>query len=130
MATDFKQPNGIIGDAEKQTLYVADLGDRKIYRFRIRKDGSLSERKLFCEAGSDGMSIDDQRNIYVTNGKGVSVYNPKGKLIETIKVPRGWTANVTFAGPNRDQLFITAGNAVFTIPMRVRGLPLVQQPRE
>lgn len=123
VAAGLKQPNGIIGDAKMQVLYVADLGDKKIYRFKIAKDGSLEERSLFCEAGSDGMTIDEERNIYITNNKGVSVFNPQGELIETIRIPRGWTANATFAGPAHDHLFITAGNAVFKIKMRVRGLP-------
>ena len=123
VATDLKQPNGIIGDAENQTLYVADLGDKKIYKFDIKEDGSLGDRKLFCEAGSDGMTIDEDRNVYVTNGKGVSVFDSEGKLVDNITIPRGWTANVTFAGPDRDHLFITAGDAVFTMKMRVRGIP-------
>lgn len=127
VAEGFKQPNGIIGDAERQTLYVADIGGKKIYQFRIREDGGLTDRKLFCESGSDGMTIDENRNIYLTGSEGVTVYNPAGKLIETIKVRRGWTANVTFAGPQSDYLFITAGNSVFTIKMSVRGLPRAEQ---
>ena len=122
VADEFKQPNGIVGDAAKQTLYVADIGGKKTYQFTIQKDGSLTERKLFCKSGSDGMTIDERRNIYLTGRRGVTVYNPKGELIETIKVPRGWTANVTFAGPRRDHLFITSGNAVFSMKMAVRGL--------
>lgn len=122
VAEGFKQPNGIIGDAENQTVYVADIGGKKIYRFKIAEDGKLIDRKLFCESGSDGMTIDEKRNVYLTNSKGVTVFNPDGELIETIAVPRGWTANATFAGPKRKQLFITAGNSVFTIQMAVRGL--------
>lgn len=122
-ANDFKQPNGIIGDAERNMLYVADLGGKKTYRYRIGQDGKLSGRAVHCEAGSDGMTIDVSRNIYLTGSEGVTVYNPDGKLIETIAVPRGWTANVTFAGPKRDHLFITSGNAVFLIKMAVTGFP-------
>ena len=127
VANNFKQPNGIIGDAEQQKLYVADIGGKKVYRFTIGKDGKLSDRKLFCESGSDGMTIDEKRNIYLTGSDGVTVYNPDGKLIETIEVPRGWTANVTFAGPQSDYLFVTAGNAVFTMKMSVHGLSTTKQ---
>ena len=68
------------------------------------------------------MTIDEKRNVYLTNSKGVTVFNPEGELIETISIPRGWTANLTFAGPKRNQLFVTAGNSVFTMQMAVRGL--------
>jgi len=32
---DYKQPNGIIGTPDGKTLYVADIGDRKIWRYDI-----------------------------------------------------------------------------------------------
>ena len=122
VAGNLKQPNGIIGDDENQTLYVADIRAKKTFKFPINDDGSLGERALFCESGSDGMTIDEKRNIYLTGNQGVTVYDPSGKLIETIPVRKGWTANVTFAGPENDHLFITAGDAVFTIRMSVKGL--------
>ncbi|MDV6032261.1 MAG: SMP-30/gluconolactonase/LRE family protein [Phycisphaera sp. RhM] len=121
VAGDFTQPNGIIGDDENKVLYVADIGARKTYKFPIKKDGSLGERSLFCESGSDGMTIDEHRNIYLTGSQGVTVHDPSGNLIETIPVRKGWTANVTFAGPDNDHLFITAGDAVYTIQMAVQG---------
>ncbi|MCO8125087.1 SMP-30/gluconolactonase/LRE family protein [Stieleria sp. TO1_6] len=122
VADDLIQPNGIIGDVANRVLYVADMGAKKTYRYSIAEDGSLENRTLFCSSGSDGMTIDSQRNVYLTGGQGVTVFDPQGKLIETIQVPARWTANVTFAGPQRDQLFITAGDSVYTIKMSVQGL--------
>ena len=122
VAGDLKQPNGIIGDDKNNTLYVADIGAKKTYKYPINEDGSLGERTLFCESGSDGMTIDENRNLYLTGGKGVTVYDPSGKRIETISVPKKWTANVTFAGPNNSHLFITAGDSVFTIRTAISGL--------
>lgn len=120
VADGLKQPNGIIGDLEKRILYVADIGDGKTYRYQIADDGSLTERELFCSSGSDGMTMDTEGNVYLT-GRGVTVYNASGELIQTIEIPRRWTANVTFAGPNNDHLFITAGDAVFTIKTKTKG---------
>lgn len=115
---DLVQPNGIVGKGDK--LYVADIGDKKTYRYKINKDGSLSERKKLIDMGSDGMSIDETGNLYLT-GKGVTVVSPEGKKIEHIPVPEGWTANVCFAGKDRRTLFITAMDSVYTIPMKVTG---------
>ncbi len=114
-----KQPNGIVGTPDGRMLYVADIGDGKTYSFKINKDGSLSDRKLFCELGSDGMTIDDQGNIYLT-GKGVHVFNSKGEKIHHIEVPEGWTANVCFGGPQFDTLFITASKGLYALKMNVR----------
>jgi gluconolactonase len=70
--------------------------------------------------GSDGMTLDSRGNVYLT-GKGVTVYDPAGNKIEHIDIPEGWTANVCFGGKDRDILFITASEAVYTLPMRVKG---------
>jgi len=117
----FKQPNGIVGTPDGKLLYVADIGDSKIYRYRIENDGSLSDKQVFAPQGSDGMTIDEDGNVYLT-GRGVTVYNPKGEKIQQIDVPAGWTANVCFGGIAMDHLFITARDKVFKLKMKVRGV--------
>src|SRR3546814_2388029 len=64
------------------------------------------------------MTIDNRGNIYLT-GKGVTVYNPKGKKIKEISVPAG-TSNVCFFGKDKNLLFITARESVYFMPMLVR----------
>jgi len=120
VATDLKQPNGIIGTPDGKTLYVADIGAGKSYSYSIEKDGSLANKKLFCELGSDGMTLDKEGNVYLT-GKGVTVFDPTGKKIEHIDVPEPWTANITFGGKDRKLLFITASKNIYGLQMRVQG---------
>ncbi|MEZ2335479.1 SMP-30/gluconolactonase/LRE family protein [Mucilaginibacter sp. RCC_168] len=116
----FVRPNGIVGTPDGQTLYVADIGDNKIYKYDINKDGSLSNRTLFFAQGSDGMAIDERGNIYLC-GKGVTIVNPQGEKIGHIDIDEPWSANVCFGGKNRDILFITASKAVYTMQMKVKG---------
>jgi gluconolactonase len=71
--------------------------------------------------GSDGMTLDDQGNLYLTN-KGVFVFNPQGEQIKHIEVPEGWTANVCFGGNGMDYLFITASKGLYRIKMKVKGV--------
>lgn len=120
-AEGFVQPNGIIGSADGETLYIADIGDKKTYSYAINTDGSLTNKKLFCELGSDGMTIDNLGNIYLT-GDGVTIFDKNGKQITHIEVPEKWTANVTFGGPNHNILFITAMDSVYTLEMNVNGV--------
>jgi gluconolactonase len=115
-----KQPNGIIGTADGKTLFVADIGDRKTYQFDIQPDGALTNKKLFCELGSDGMTIDANGNLYLT-GRGVSVFDPTGKKIDQIDVPESWTANVCFGGADRNTLFITASKSLYSVRTRFAG---------
>jgi gluconolactonase len=70
--------------------------------------------------GSDGMTIDERGNVYLT-GQGVTIFNPSGKQIAHIPIPEKWTANVTFGGSQRSQLFITASEAVYVLDMKVKG---------
>jgi len=117
---DLKQPNGIIGTPDGKTLYVADIGAGKTYRYQIQPDGSLKEKHLFCEMGSDGMTIDNEGNVYLT-GKGVTVFAPSGEKIQEIEVPEKWTANVCFGGKDHQTLFITASKGFYAIKTRVKG---------
>jgi gluconolactonase len=118
---DLKQPNGIIGTPDGTTLYVADIGAGKTYRYGIEPDGSLKEKRLFCPMGSDGMTIDHQGNIYLT-GKGVFVFDSSGQRIEHIEVPEPWTANVCFGGKDRHTLFVTASKSLYALQMQVKGV--------
>jgi gluconolactonase len=115
-----KQPNGLVGTPDGKTLYVADIGDNKTYAYDIQADGSLTNRKLFCSQGSDGMTLDEKGNVYLT-GRGVTVYDSAGKKIDQIAVPEGWTANVCFSGKDMKMLFITASTAIYSCPMQVKG---------
>ena len=121
LVSDMKQPNGIIGTPDGKTLYVADIDDSKTYVFDINKDGSLTNRRLFCSMGSDGMTIDSEGNVYLT-GKGVTVFDKSGKQIEHIAIAENWTGNVCFGGFDRKTLFITASTSVYGLSMRVRGV--------
>ncbi len=120
VATDLKQPNGIVGSPDGKTLYVADIGAGETFRYRIAADGSLSDKTLFCKLGSDGMSLDDKGNLYLT-GQGVTIFDKTGAKIENIPVPENWTANVTFGGKDRKTLFVTASTSVYTLRMRTHG---------
>lgn len=121
VANDFETPNGIIGTPDGKYLYIADIKGNKTWRYSINPDGTLSGKKLFAELGSDGMTIDNKGNIYLT-GKGVTIFNSDGVLIENIPVPEGWTANVCFGGKDRHLLFITASKSVYGIKMKVKGV--------
>ncbi|MBW6500446.1 MAG: SMP-30/gluconolactonase/LRE family protein [Bacteroidales bacterium] len=120
VAEDLTQPNGIIGTPDGKTLYVADIGGKKTWSYSINADGSLSDKKLFCEMGSDGMTIDRKGNVYLT-GKGVTIFDKTGTQLGNIPVPENWTANVCFGDKNRKSLYITASKGLYRIRTRIKG---------
>ncbi|SIT00897.1 SMP-30/gluconolactonase/LRE family protein [Belliella pelovolcani] len=115
------KPNGIVGTYDGKTLYVADIGAEKVYKYDIIEDGFLTNREVFINRGSDGMTIDYRGNLYLTGADGVKIYNRKGEEIGHIPIPEKWTANVVFAGPDRKTLFITASEGIYKIRMKVYG---------
>lgn len=118
---DLVQPNGIIGTPDGKMLYVTDIKDKKTYSYSINKDGQLANKKLFCEMGSDGMTLDNRGNLYLTNSGGVFVFDKDGQQINNIKIDEGWTANVCFGGSDMNSLFITAKSGIYRIKMNVKG---------
>ncbi|WP_394352957.1 SMP-30/gluconolactonase/LRE family protein [Cyclobacterium plantarum] len=115
------KPNGLVGTPDGKNLYVADIGADKTYIYDIEEDGYLTNRRLFVEMGSDGMTLDNRGNVYLT-GDGVTIFNSKGDKIGHIPVEEKWTANVCFGAGDRKTLFITAMGSVYTFPMKVRGV--------
>ena len=83
---DLKKPNGITGTPDGKNFIVSDIGARQTWRYDIQPDGSLTNKTLICTFGSDGMTIDEQGNLYMT-GRGVTVFDKTGKQIDHIDVP-------------------------------------------
>jgi gluconolactonase len=122
LTNDLVRPNGIIGTPDGEKIYVADLGANKTYSYRVGKDGLLYDKKLFAELGSDGMTIDNKGNVYLTGAQGVTVFNPQGKQILQLNVDNKKVGNICFAGKDRKLLFITASPAVYGLKMKVKGV--------
>ncbi len=121
VATDLKQPNGIVGSSDGTVLFVADIGAGRTWRYEIAPGGDLTAKRLLCELGSDGMTLDERGNVYLTGRDGVTVVSSAGDMLGKIPVPGGWTANVCFGGPERNILFLTATRGVYGLRMAVCG---------
>jgi gluconolactonase len=87
VTSDLNAPNGIVGTADGKYLYVADIGAGKTYKYPIETNGELVGKQLLMEYSSDGKTLDDKGNIYLTTGKCVLIFNTKGQMIAKIKVP-------------------------------------------
>ncbi len=120
VTTDLRKPNGIAATPDGKILYVSDIGAGRTWAYDPQPDGTLANKRLFCTLGSDGMTIDNEGNLYLT-GRGVTVYDKTGKRLGRIPVPEPWTGNVCFGGKDKQTLFMTASTALYSIQMRVKG---------
>jgi gluconolactonase len=117
---DLEKPNGIVGTPDGKLLYIADIGGNKTWCYSVNSDGSLGNKTLLCNMGSDGMTIDVKGNLYLT-GNGVTVFDKTGKKLGNIPVAEKWTANVCFGDKDRKSLFITATTGLYRIRTSVKG---------
>ncbi|PZM16174.1 SMP-30/gluconolactonase/LRE family protein [Rhizobium tubonense] len=130
VASDLVKPNGLAFSNDEQTLYVSDTGATHvpglagtIRAYPVTEDGrSLGEGSLFatCDCGLfDGFRVDRHGNIFTSSGDSVRVYAPDGVLIGRILVPEG-VSNLTFGGPRRNRLYITATTSLYAIYVNSR----------
>lgn len=119
--TDLVKPNGVIGSADGHTLYVADHLGNRTFAYTLASPGQPTGRRVVAEQGSDGMTLDEHGNLYLTGGRNISIYSPQGELLQSIEFPLA-PANMTFGGDDRKTLFVTARTSLFALQMNVRGM--------
>lgn len=127
VVSDMTKPNGIFVSPDGKTLYVADSEECVIRAYPIHADGSVGAGRVFADMKSeaegvpDGMTLDEEGNIYCTGGGGIWVFTPDGEHLGTIPMPEV-PANCTFGGPANTTLYITARHSVYRIELLVPGL--------
>jgi gluconolactonase len=120
VTTDLNKPNGIVGTPDGKTLFVSDIGAGKTYSYDVQPDGSLTNKTLRANKGSDGMTLDTDGNLYLT-GRGVFIFDKDGKQLEHIPVPEPWVGNICFGGKDKQTLFLAASKGLYSIKMRTKG---------
>ncbi len=142
LGRELERPNGVLVSAGDRYLYVADNnnntagGARKLYRFDLRKDGTVdvASRKLLYDWGTgrgpDGLKQDRQGRLYVATGLnkpnppfepdrerkgGIYVLSPEGQLLAFLPVPTDEVTNCAFGGDDRKTLYITGGGTLYSI---------------
>jgi gluconolactonase len=119
------QPNGIAFTADEKTLYV---GGSKIWRYDVKPDGAIANRKEFNPVGCDGMKVDRQGNIYcaTTSVHGVRVISPQGKHLGTILTLEDGVGigptNLAFGDADGKTLYITIKRSLSRIRLNIPGV--------
>ncbi len=96
-----KTPNGIALSLDNQTLYVADSElahdpknkelKHQVLAYTIDNNGDLQNPRVFATIQPgfpDGIKVDPHGNLWVSNGHGISVFNPNGKMLGEIILPQ------------------------------------------
>lgn len=121
---DFLQPNGLAFSPDEKRLYIADSAQSHdetapshIRVFDVVDGSRLKNGRVFCNLDSgipDGFRVDTLGNVWTSAGDGVHCFAPDGTLLGKILVPQT-VANLTFGGPRRNRLFITATRSLYAV---------------
>jgi gluconolactonase len=111
---DTSMPNGLLFSSDYRTLYVAQSDYRASEKIELRAypvndDGSLGDYEVLHDFGPhrgiDGMTLSSEGNIVACTGWEISgpggmitVFDPKGRIIETHPTPAERPTNCTFVG--------------------------------
>ena len=96
-----------------QPYYVSDENGEKTYAATVEPDGTLSDLKLFTERGGESVTVDDKGNVYIAAGQ-IFVYNPLGRLIDTIYAPER-PSQLLFGGRDGRTLFVLARSSLYAV---------------
>lgn len=94
-------------------FYTSDEYDRRLVKFDVATDGTLSNLKYFVEWGEFGSAVDKDGNIYVADGQ-IYKFDKEGRELEMIKVPER-PSTLVFGGKNREYLYATGRSIFFRI---------------
>ncbi len=117
---NLQRPNGILVTPDNKQLFVSDRGTQKLHRYQVLENGDLKPDGIRYDfspdRGIDGMCLDVKGNIYGAAGEGKTtglfVISPQGKLLLHKPMP-AFSTNVTFGGPDRRDLYLTATGSVY-----------------
>jgi len=121
---DLDKPNGLAFSPDEKILYIADTGishrpdgPHHILAFDVVDGWRLANRRVFAEVSpgvADGFRVDTEGNIWTSAADGVHCYASDGELIGKIHLPEVAT-NLTFGGPKRNRLFVTAASSLYAV---------------
>jgi len=125
------RPNGIALSKDENTLYVSfsepkDGPKPYVAHYKVKADGSLEDLGKFVEfdatAKPDGLTTDDNGNVYVAVATGVDVLKPSGQRWGTIALPGNVRANnVRFGGADKKSLYVTSAKIIYLLKVNVAG---------
>ncbi len=134
VAGDINRPNGLAFSPDESKLYIVECGPkpRLIRAYDVTAGGTrLAKPRVLITADDggtpDGFRVDVDGNLWCGWGMGaagldgVSVFNPRGKLIGRIDLPER-CANLCFGGRHRNRLFMAASTSVYSLYVNTQGV--------
>ncbi len=118
------QPNGVVIAPDGDTLYLADTATAEVLAYPLDDDGVAGEGAVSfeVEGGGDGMTVDEDGNLYVASGAGIEVWRPDGSVRWGVVPMPDVPTNCAFGGDDRRDLYVTLPTQLVRVRLAVPGV--------
>jgi gluconolactonase len=131
VVTGMRKPNGLAFSPDETLLYISDTsashdadGFHHVRVYDINDGRSATNGKLFADISPglpDGFRVDIHGYLFISSEDSVQIYSPEATCLGKLYIPEK-VGNLTFGGPERNRLFITASSSLYAITLNTKGL--------
>ena len=129
---DMVRPNGLAFSPDESTLYVADTRRRHVRAYQMQANGTIAKEtsRVFVDLGGtepgvpDGIKVDAEGNVYSGGSGGLYIIDSKGKKLGRIVHGQAATTNVAFGGDDWKTLYFTTASTLFSVNVKIAGVPV------
>ncbi len=127
ISDELKAPNGLVLTLDRRVLLAGETEKHEVFAFDLKPDGTAVSKtpRVFAHLENidadkfsygDGMALDSDGRVYIATTPGIQVFDPAGKYLGTIPVPRQ-ASSVAFGGTDGHTLYITARQGLYRVKM-------------
>jgi L-arabinonolactonase len=122
MDDGFAVSNGIAWSPDDSTMYFSDSPSGSIFAYEFDlDDGEICNRRLFASTTAlgglpDGATVDAEGCYWsaLFGGGAVARFDPKGRLVTTVRLPVKNPTMCTFGSDRLDVLYVTSARALMS----------------
>jgi L-arabinonolactonase len=115
LEADLAVTNGPCFSPDGRTFYLADSARRVIFAYDYRRDGPLTNKRVFIDlsplgSGGDGATIDAEGCLWsvLVRVGAIARFAPDGTLARRFDMPVRHPTSVAFGGAGLDTLYVTS----------------------
>ena len=134
---DMVRPNGLAFSPDESMLYVADSRRRHVRAYDVLPNGTIAKdtSRVFVDLGGpepgvpDGIKVDTAGNLYSGGGGGLYIMDSKGRKLGRIVHGQPATTNIAFGGDDWKTLYFTTRSTLFSVAVKIAGVPVPAKKR-
>jgi len=118
-SADLLRSFGLASATPGKPFYVTSEAEVMTWSGMLGTDGNFVDFKQFVQQGGESVAVDGEGNVFLAAGQ-IYVYDPSGRLIDTIETPER-PIQLAFGGKDRRILFIAARTSLYAVRIRPLG---------